>query len=95
MAQKASKRLDLIKPLKMKLDRVSLQRLYYSIIKPVMEYGSIIWHIPNDRSHLLDSLESVQTNAARLDTGAATITSSASIYNETKWETLSQRRNNQ
>jgi hypothetical protein len=55
----------------------------------MLEYGDIIWQSP---SLLLNSLEKVQLNAARIVTGATAKCSSQGLYQETSWEPLSNRR---
>ena len=40
---RARKRLNLMLPLKMKVDRKSLEIMYLSFVLPCMEYASIVW----------------------------------------------------
>ena len=92
IAKKANKCLGILRPLKFKLDRSSLETMYKSFIRPVLEYADIIWDIPNPHRHDLDLLEKVQLNAARLVTGATARCSSEELYKEVGWETLAKRR---
>ena len=55
-----------------------------------MEYGDVIWNNCYDCDSAL--LDSVQYEAARLVTGAIKGTSSARLYKELAWESLSSRR---
>ena len=55
-----------------------------------MEYGDVIWNNCHDCDAAL--LDSVQYEAARLVTGAIKGTSSARLYKELAWESLSSRR---
>ena len=55
-----------------------------------MEYGDIIWNNCHDCDSAL--LDSVQYEAARLVTGAIKGTSSARLYKELPWESLSSRK---
>jgi hypothetical protein len=87
---KANQRLGILRSLKYKLNRLSLERIYKSFIRPILEYGDIIWDkSPND---ILDVLERVQLNAARIVVGATARCSSEGLYTETAWEPLSSRR---
>ena len=66
--QKASKKLNMLKPLKLKLQRKTLDILYKSLVRSCLEYADIVWDgcCEADR----DLLESLQYEAARLVTGA-------------------------
>jgi hypothetical protein len=92
IAKKAYNCIGILRPLKMKLDRRSLETLYKSFIRPVLEYADILWHIPADNRHVLDILEKVQLEAARLVTGATRRCPTDRLYKEVAWETLSSRR---
>ena len=74
------------------MDRRTLETLYKSFIRPVLEYADILWHIPADNRHVLDILERVQLEAARVVTGATRRCPTAKLYQEVGWETLSSRR---
>ena len=88
--QKASKRLDILSRLTHKLDRRTLDQMYKSFIRPVMEYACVVW----DGCTVTDSdrLEALQLRAGRIVCGAIRHTSHAIIYNELGWEKLSKRR---
>ena len=88
--EKASKRLNMLKFVTYKLDRSILTSLYKSLIRPLMEYGDVIWNNCYECDSAL--LDSVQYEAARLVTGAIKGTSSARLYKELAWECLSSRR---
>jgi hypothetical protein len=76
--------------LKYKLSKLSLERIYLAFIRPILEYGDIIWDgCSNELSGLL---EQVQLNAARIVIGATARCSSEGLYSETAWETLQMRR---
>ena len=68
---------------------MSLEQIYKGFIRPILEYGDIVWHSPG--LNLLP-LERVQLNAARIVTGATARCSSEGLYEETCWEPLSHRR---
>ena len=89
----AHRTLDVLNAFKYKLDRKSLERLYFTYVRPKLEYGSIVWdNIPR---YLVDLLEDVQIRAARIICGATINTSRSMIYKELGWETLQERRKNQ
>jgi hypothetical protein len=44
--------------------------------------------------NLINKLENIQLDAARIVTGGTRLTSHDSLYEETKWEKLKDRRNN-
>ena len=41
--EKANRRLNILKSLKFKINRSTLICLYKSLIRPLMEYGDVIW----------------------------------------------------
>jgi hypothetical protein len=86
---KATKRLGILRNLKFKVDRLSLERIYMSFIRPILEYGDIVWDSPME---ILAPLESVQLNAARIVTGATARCSTNGLYTETAWQPLAKRR---
>ena len=92
IAKKANKCLGILRPLRSKIDRKSLEIMYKSFVRPVMEYGDVIWHIPDIRNHTLEILDKVHYNAARLVTGAPARTRSIDLFKEIGWETLADRR---
>jgi hypothetical protein len=57
-----------------------------------MEYADVIWD--NQKQNLINKLENIQLDAARIVTGGTRLTSHDSLYKETKWEKLKDRRNN-
>ena len=88
--QKSSGRIHILRKLNFDLDRLSLQKLYFAFIRPLLEYGDIIWcNIPDI---LAKSLENINIEAARIVTGATKLTSIERLYEDTGWCTLSSRR---
>ena len=90
--KKAAYRLNLLRMLKYDLDRKSLIRFYLSFIRPILEYGNIIWDGCNKLQS--DLLESIQLDAARIITGLRRGTSHSVLYEELGWCPLSVRRKN-
>lgn len=92
IGKKAYNCLGVIRPLRNKIDRATLETLYKSFIRPVLEYADILWHIPADNRHCLDILERVQQEAARIVTGGTRRCPTKGLYDEIAWETLASRR---
>ena len=89
----ANKRLDVLTHLKYKLDRKSLEIMYNSYIRPLLEYACVVWD--NCTEVLSDKLERVQKRAARIVSGAIIRTPTELIYEELGWSSLKERRKNQ
>jgi hypothetical protein len=81
---------DVLKKLKYNLDRDSLEKIYFSFIRPKLEYGCHIW----DNCYNVDAnlLEDFQWNIARIVTGARKGTSHDLIKKELNWPSLADRR---
>ena len=88
---KSKKKVDILRGLMYKINRKSIERLYLSFIRPVLEYGSTIWDNCTDREK--KSLEEVQLAALRAITGAKRGTSHELLYGDTGIEPLQERRN--
>ena len=89
---KAWHRINIMRKLKFTLDRKSLETIYLSFIRPLLEYADVVWD--NCTQYEVDELEKIQIEAARIVTGATKLVSIDSLYTETGWETLSSRRLN-
>ena len=87
---KAYSRLNILRMLKHKIDRKSLETLYSSYIRPSMEYAGSLWDCCTKAES--DLLESVQLEALRIISGLRRGTSHVIIYNETLYEPLQDRR---
>ena len=87
---KASKRIGLLRKIKFKIDRFSLQKIYFSFIRPILEYADIIWDGCNQT--MKARLERIHFEAARIITGASKLASIESLLTETGWDTLQNRR---
>ena len=87
---KATRQLNILKSLQYKLDRKTLEVVYISFIRPVLEYASVVWDGCNQSQ--CNQLENIQLAAARVVTGAMKTTSIAKLYEEIGWETLAKRR---
>jgi hypothetical protein len=79
--------------MKHNLDRNSLEKLYFGFIRPILEYGSVVWD--NCTREQSDLIESVQYESARIVTGLRKGTSRVNLYCELGWDSLQNRRNKQ
>ena len=86
---KAWKRIHILQSLKYQLDRRSLQTMYFSFIRPILEYADIIWD--NCFNYEKENVEKIQIEAGRVVTGATKSCSRAKILQETGWDSLEKR----
>ena len=87
---KAWNRINVMRKLKFKLDRRSLQIIYFTFIRPLLEYADVVWD--NCSQYEVNELEKIQNEAARIVTGATKLVSINSLLLEVGWESLSSRR---
>ena len=87
---KAWFRINIMRKLKFKLDRKSLQTIYFSFIRPLLEYADVVWDSCTQNE--VNELEKIQHEAARIVTGSTKLVSIHSLLQETGWETLAYRR---
>ena len=79
-----------MRKLKYQLDRLSLEIIYTSFIRPILEYGDILFD--NCTQYEKDELDKVQSEAARIVTGGTKLVSINNLYKEIGWESLENRR---
>ena len=98
---KARKGISLLKHLSRCLPIYTLNELYKLHVRPFLDYGVVIYHIPFkvcEFSHniiiprLMEKLESIQYSAALAVTGTWRGTSHDKLYVELSWESLNSRR---
>ena len=98
---KTRKGIGMLKYLSKYLPRHTLNELYKLYVRPHLDYGDVIYHIPArvcEFSHSvflpnqMEKLESVQYSAALAVSGAWRGTSREKVYAELGWESLSLRR---
>ena len=77
---KAQKRLDILHRWRYKLDRRSLEILYFTHIRPVLEYGDVL--LSNCDQNSMDKIENVEICAAKIVSGAIKKTPKEKLYNE-------------
>ena len=90
LLESSSKMLDIMRYFKYSLDRKTLETIYFTFVRPKLEYASPVWDDCNQREK--DLLENFQLSAARIVTGAKKGTSHGLIYNEVCWPLLADRR---
>ena len=89
---KAWQRINIMRKLKYTLDRKSLEIIYTSFIRPLLEYADVVWD--NCTQHEKQELEKIQHEAARIATGATKLVSIICLNKETGWDSLETRRKN-
>ena len=62
-----------MRKLKFMLDRDSLNKIYISFLRPTLEYANIVWD--NCTQYEANAIEKIQTEAARIVTGATRLVS--------------------
>ncbi|MES9994358.1 MAG: reverse transcriptase family protein [Candidatus Thiodiazotropha sp.] len=87
---KAWTRINVMRKLKFKLDRKSLQIIYFTFIRPILEYADVVWS--NCTQYEINELEKIQNEAARIVSGATKLVSINALIHECGWETLLNRR---
>ena len=75
-----------------KLDRKTLETIYFSFIRPILEYADVIWD--NCTAFEKQSIEKIQTEAAIIVTGATRSVSRTRLMRDTGWISLEERRHN-
>ena len=98
---KTRRGIGLLKPFSQYLSRHTLSNLYKLYVRPYLDYGDVIYHIPAKvcefsnniiLTNLMEKIESVQYSTALAVTGAWRGKSCEKIYAELGWESLSSRR---
>ncbi len=86
-----SKVLGIMKKLKFKLCRKSLNQIYISYMRPILEYASVVWDGCSENEK--DTLEKIQNEAARIVSGLTRSVSIENLRREVGWQLLAVRRN--
>ena len=79
-----------MRKLKFLLYRESLQIIYTSFIRPILEYSDIVWD--NITQYEVIALQKIQNEAARIVTGATKLVSIDILNRKIGWESLQDRR---
>ena len=88
---KVDKGISVIKKLRHSLPRKSLITVYEAFLRPLIDYGNIIYDQPQNE-YFCEKFESVQYKAAQAIIGAMQGTSREKIYKELGLESLKNRR---
>lgn len=83
IAKKAFTRVNILRKFKFILDRKTLEQICLTFIRPILEYADFVWD--NKTVFLINKLENVQIEAARIVTGGTRLVSINSLYKETGW----------
>ena len=81
-----------LKRLKFTLDRKSLEIIYFSFIRPSLEYANVLWAGAHDVE--TQKLNNLEIEAMRCVTGATARSNLNKLWEDTGWEPLSIRRDN-
>ena len=76
--------------MKIIMDRKSLQAMYFSFIRPVLEYADVVWD--NCTHHQINDLEKIQIEAGSIVSGTTKLIAIDKLYRELRWLKLSERR---
>ena len=79
-----------MRKLKFVLNRKALQTVYFTFIRPILEYADITWD--NCTQYERDEYDKIQLEAVRIVSGTTKLVSPASLCTELGWESLSTRR---
>ena len=89
---RAGQRNNILRKLKFRLPRKTLENLFKSLVRPILEYGDVVF---DDNSVALSQrIEAIQFDAARTCTGSLISTNRNSLLHELGWNTLADRRKN-
>ena len=89
----ASKVIVIMRKLKYKFSYHSLNQIYISYVRPILEYSLIVWD--NCTTEQARSLEKLHNEAARIVTGLTRSVCLERLYNECNWNSLALIRFNQ
>ena len=88
---KAWARINIMRRLKYKLDSKSLESIYISFLRPLLEHGDTVWD--NCTQYEKYELDKIQNEAARIATGATKRVSLTNLRNAHNYQTIRARTN--
>ena len=91
ISEKAWTRVNLLKALKFRVSRKSLEKMYFAYVRPLLEYSDTVWDNCSLASKKL--LDAVHIEAARIVSGGTKLCSVDKLFQELGWEPLQIRRN--
>ena len=74
----------IMRRIKKMLDRKTLEKIYVSFIRPILEYSDSVFD--NCTQYEKDELEKIQNEALRITSGCTRLVSLEDLYNELGWE---------
>ena len=77
---KAYKRINILRKFKCILDQETLEKIYFTFVRPLLEYRDAIWD--NMSISLNKTNENVQLEASRIVTGGTRLVSLNNLYME-------------
>ena len=80
ISQKAWKRINVMRQVKNCHNRKSLQVIFFSFIRPILEYRDVIWN--NIPQYLKDDFDKIQNEAARIVSGCSKLVSLSNLRQE-------------
>ena len=101
ITSKSRQRIEILRFLSKYLPRHTLNDMYKLCVRPHVDYGDVIYHIPHNicefsncfiLKNQMEKLETIQYSAALAVTGAWEGTSREKIHDELGWESLDLRR---
>jgi hypothetical protein len=90
IVRKVALKMAYLKRLQLNLPRSALERIYTTMIRPIIEYGDIVYD--NLTISQSEKLEQLQRRAALICTGGYKHTEHRVLLNELGWDTLKNRR---
>jgi hypothetical protein len=92
IVKKSFVRLNILRRFRLILDRFTLEKMYFSFIRSILEYGDVVWD--SNIQYLGDRIDHVQIEGKRIVTGGTKLTSINKLYDVKVWEKLADRRTN-
>ena len=80
----------MMRKIKFSVKRKTLEQLYVSFLRPIIEYSSVVWDGCTELEK--ETIEKIQHEAARIVTGLTRSVSLENLYNEINWISLADRR---
>ena len=90
IVKSSSKILGIMRKIKYTVSRKTLNQIYISHLRPLLEYACVVW----DGCALYEKemLNKIQNEAARIVTGLTKSVSLSNLYSEINWHSLAERR---
>ena len=83
----------MLKSLKYRLDRKTLEMIYLSFIRPLLEYGDVVWDKTPRHEKYYTDLEKLQIDVMRTVCRCSNYSSKFLLYVDTHWQLLNAKLN--